>query len=118
MLALVLAGLGLFGIVSHAARLKTKEVGIRLALGARASAIVRVLLRQTLRAAGVGLALGVGGSVLLTRVLSGAPFYLNSRDPAAYAAAILVLSATAAAAALLPAWRSLRADPLRALRQE
>ena len=117
-LALVLVCLGLFGVVSHGARARTKEVGIRLALGARSSGIVRMLLRQSMWAIGAGLALGLAGGAILTRLFSGAPFYLEPRDPAAYGAAIAVLATTTAVAAMLPAWRALRANPLRALRQE
>jgi predicted permease len=118
LLALVLACLGIFGVVSHGARLRIKEVGIRLALGARGGEIVRILLRQMVWAAGLGLVLGAAGALLLTRALAGEPFYLEFRDPTAYAAAIALLALTGALAAVTPALRSLRADPLRALRQE
>jgi ABC-type antimicrobial peptide transport system permease subunit len=69
-------------------------------------------------AAGLGLVLGAAGALLLTRALAGEPFYLEFRDPTAYAAAIALLALTGALAAVTPALRSLRADPLRALRQE
>jgi predicted permease len=118
LLALVLACLGIFGVVAHGARLRIKEVGIRLALGARASEIVRILLRQLAWAGAVGLALGAGGALLLTRTLAGEPFYLEFRDPAAYAAAVALLAFSGACAAIAPALRTLRADPLRALRQD
>lgn len=117
-LALVLACLGLFGVVSHGARLRTKEVGIRLALGALGGEIVRILLRQTIWSAGIGMVAGVAGAFTLTRILAGAPFYLEPYDPAAYAAAIGVLAFTGAVAGIVPVLRTLRADPLRALRQE
>ena len=118
LLALVLACLGLFAVVSHGARLRTKEIGIRLALGARGGEIVRMLLRQSAWAAAAGVGLGAAGGSMLTRTLSGAPFYLEPRDPTAYAAAAGVLALTGAIAAILPAWRTLRANPLAALRQE
>ena len=118
LLALALACLGLFGVVSHGARVRTKEVGIRLALGAQGGEIVRMLLRQTVWAAAAGTTLGIAGGSLLTRSLAGAPFYLEWRDPAAYLAAAAVLAITGAIAAILPAWRTLRANPLAALRQE
>ena len=117
-LALVLACVGLFGVISQSARLRTKEIGVRLALGAQDGAIVHLLLRQTIWPAALGVALGVGGGALLTRGLAGAPFYLDWRDPAAYGAAVVVLAMTGAAAAVLPALRTLRSNPLQTLRQD
>ncbi len=93
-------------------------MGIRLALGARGAEIVRILLRPMMWAASLGLALGAAGALVLTRALAGAPFYLEFRDPAAYAAAVGLLALTGAFAAIAPALRRLRADPLGALRQE
>jgi predicted permease len=116
LLALALACLGVFGVVSHGARLRTREVGIRLALGAPRPSIVGTLLRRTIWASGTGLMLGLAGALALSRGLGGAPFFVQSRDPLPYVVAVLTLALAGTAAAVLPTLRSLRADPLRALR--
>jgi predicted permease len=121
LIALIAPGLtavGIFGVVSYAAGLRTKEIGIRLALGAERGAIVRLLLRNTLRASAVGLSLGLIAGWPTSRLFAGGPFYLRPADPQMYAAAGLIFLGVGAAAALLPVWRSLRADPIRALRHD
>jgi macrolide transport system ATP-binding/permease protein len=116
-LALGLACLGVFAVVSHSARVRTREIGIRLALGAPRGSLVRTLLRRTGWAAGIGTTAGLAGAVALAGAMAGAPFYVQSSDPVAYVAALLTLVAAGAAAAFVPAIRTLRADPLNALRE-
>jgi putative ABC transport system permease protein len=118
-IALGLVCLGIFGVVSHGARLRTKEVGIRLALGAPRGAVVGTLLRRTAWSAAAGLAggLGIAGALAMTGTLGGAPFYLETRDPMTYVAAAAIVLLAGGAAAILPALKMLRADPLRALRE-
>jgi ABC-type antimicrobial peptide transport system permease subunit len=118
LLALLLACLGVFGVVSYGASLRTKEIGIRVALGAGNGAIVRMLLRQLTWPAVLGIVVGVAASLPVGRVFEGEPFYLNSRDTWAHAAAMLVLFVAGGIAALVPTLRALRADPLQALRHE
>ena len=118
MLALTLACLGVFGVVSYGAALRTKEIGIRMALGAPRTSIVRILLRQLTWPTTLGMLLGGGGAAALAKVLAGAPLYLTEFNVPVLAAAIAFLAATAALAALLPAFRALRRDPLEALRYE
>jgi ABC-type antimicrobial peptide transport system permease subunit len=116
-LAIGLACLGVTGIVSHAARLRRKEIGIRLALGAPRGAIARTLSQRTVRAAAVGLTVGLGGAAALTRLLSGAPFYVHSGDPLTYVVAAVTLAVAGLVAALPPTISALRTDPLKALRE-
>jgi len=118
LMALALASVGIFGIVSYGAGLRTKEIGIRLALGAHSGSIVRILLRHTLWSGGVGAVFGLAGGWLAVKAFAGEPFYLQSIDFTTYASAGATLLAASSIAALVPAWRTLRRDPVRALRQE
>jgi putative ABC transport system permease protein len=118
LLALVLASLGIFGVVSHAARLRTKEIGIRMALGASRGAVMRTLLMGMTSSAAVGMALGFSGALPIGRLYAGAPLYLRPVDIPAYALAASVFTIAGALAMFVPVLRALRADPIRALRQE
>jgi ABC-type antimicrobial peptide transport system permease subunit len=116
--ALVLASIGIFGIVSYGAGLRTKEIGIRLALGANAGSIIRILLRHTVWTGVAGAILGLAGGWPAGRAFAGEPFYVQSLDLGAYASAAGILIVAASIAAMLPAWRTLRGNPLGALRHE
>jgi predicted permease len=118
LLALLLACLGVFGVVSYGASLRTKEIGIRVALGAGNGAIVRMLLRQLTWPAVLGIVVGLAASLPVGRLFEGEPFYLNSRDTWVHAAAMFVLFAAGGIAAIVPTLRALRNDPLQALRHE
>ena len=117
-LALLLASIGIYGVMSLSVRERTSEIGIRMALGAQASAVLSLVLRQglTLSAFGVslGLAIGLAGS----RVLSSALFETPPTDPVVFGSAAVILIAVAAVASWLPARRASRVDPLVALRHE
>jgi len=117
-IALVLAAIGIYGVVSYAVGQRTPEIGIRMALGARRETILRLVLAQGSRLVALGLALGVGGAVLLTRLLSSLLFGVSPHDPATYAALVAVLGLVGALACWLPARRATRVDPLVALRSE
>jgi putative ABC transport system permease protein len=117
-LALVLAAVGLYGVTSYGAAQRTREMGIRLALGAQARSILWLLLGQGLRLALVGAALGVAASLLLTRYMSHFLFGISPRDPQTFLFIPLLLCGVALLACYLPARRALRADPLVALRYE
>jgi predicted permease len=116
--ALFLATLGLFSIASLSVGRRTREFGIRLALGARAADLEKLELRRTLAIAGAGLAGGVAASLALAKVLAGLLYGVAAWSPAVYAAAIVVLMVPVFAAAWLPARRAAKVDPMVALRYE
>jgi predicted permease len=116
--ALFLATLGLFSIASLSVARRTREFGIRLALGARGNDLLRLELRRSLTIAFAGLAWGVAASLALGRVVAGLLYGVTAWSPAVYAAAILVLTVPAFVAAWLPARRATKVDPMVALRYE
>lgn len=117
-LALVLAALGVFGVTSWSAAIRGKELGIRLALGARPRALVALLVRELMWPVGIGFALGTAGALALSRVLAQEADIALSWDTPSLLTSAGVLLGAGLLAALLPALRVLRRDPLRALRQE
>ena len=116
LLTLALACLGIFGVVSYGVALRTKEIGIRVALGAQQPALLRAIVRQVLTPLGVGVVIGLALAIPAGLVLGTEPFYLESTDPVTIAAALAVFLAAGAAAALWPAYQVLRRNPLQALR--
>ncbi|MCU1234210.1 MAG: hypothetical protein JWP63_2177 [Candidatus Solibacter sp.] len=114
--ALVLASLGIYGVISYSVSQRTQEIGIRMALGASARDLQMRIMMQTLSLAAVGMLLGVGASWLLARALGGILFGITAGDPVTFAAMPLVLIAVAALAGYLPARRASRIDPMLALR--
>jgi predicted permease len=114
--ALLLASLGIYALISYAVSQRAQEFGIRMALGAPASALQASILGQTLRLAGIGICLGVAASFLLARILSGLLFGVTATDPLTFASATLLLIIVAAAAGYLPARHASRVDPAVALR--
>ena len=116
--ALLLACAGIVGIVGFAVSQRTKEIGIRMALGGRPADILAVVLRQFSVPVGVGLAAGLGGAVALSKAVRGMLYGVGNLDPIAYLGALGVFGLAVGLAALLPARRALRVDPLRALHYE
>jgi predicted permease len=116
-IALGLASLGLYGALSHAARLRQREIAVRIAIGAGRGSVIGLILRQGLIVIGIGLGCGLVAALLIGRALRAALFGITPADPVAIATALLVLLATAAAACYLPAWRASRLDPVTALRE-
>jgi hypothetical protein len=115
-LTLALACLGIFGVVSYGVALRTKEIGIRVALGAAQPALLRSIVGQVLTPVGVGAVIGFLLAVPTGLVLRSEPFYLENGDPVAFAAALAMFAAAGAAAALWPAYQMLRRNPVDALR--
>ena len=118
LVTLALACLGIFGVVSYGVALRTKEIGIRVALGASRPSLVRVILRQVLTPVALGVIAGLGLAIPAGRALAREPFYLQNVDPAIFVAALAVFAAAGAAAALWPALAMLRNNPIDALRYQ
>jgi len=116
--ALLMAALGIYGVVAFVVSRRTREVGIRMALGARAADVLRLVLRQGMAPVLAGLAVGLGGALALGRLSSSLLFGVASHDPVTLAAAAAVLTAAALLACALPARRAARIDPAQALRDE
>jgi hypothetical protein len=117
-LVLVLASLGIFGVVAYAVKLRTKEIGIRRALGADAPRVYAALVKQLALPVGVGMLAGTIAGALASRLLASAPFHLAVSDPAAPTVALGVFALAALAASVLPVSRAMNANPLQALRHE
>jgi predicted permease len=117
-LALLLAAVGIASVLSYAVRRRRREIGIRLALGARASDVLRMVVLQGMRPALVGMAVGLAAALALGRVLSSLIFGVRATDPGTFAAVAVLLAAVALAACLIPARRAARVSPTTALRDE
>ena len=117
-LSLLLAAVGLFGVLSYVVAQRTAEIGIRMALGAPRSGVLGRVLLDGLRPAALGLVLGLAASVEAARVLRDMLYETRPLDPWVFAAVAALLLAVAAIACLLPAWRASRVDPMQALRTE
>ncbi len=118
LLALALAAVGTYGVIAYDVALRTREIGVRLALGAPPARVVAGVVRQGLVLVGLGVTLGLGGAWGATRVLGDLLYELSPRDPGTFAAGALLLAAVAVAALCLPARRAARVDPAVALRAE
>jgi putative ABC transport system permease protein len=116
--ALLLAALGIYSVISYSITYRTQEIGIRMALGAQRPAILMMVLRTGMLLTLIGAALGLAGAVVLTRWMSSMLFGITASDPATYATVLLVSLGAALLACAIPARRATRVDPLVALRYE
>jgi putative ABC transport system permease protein len=114
--ALTIAGVGLFGVLSYSVAQRTREIGIRSALGARVADIVALVLRQSMAIAAGGLAVGLVASLWLSRIVQTFLFGVTAHDPVSFAAVALLLLVVAAVASIVPARRAARVDPVKVLR--
>jgi macrolide transport system ATP-binding/permease protein len=115
-MALLLAAIGLYGVMSYAVSQSKRELALRMALGARASDLLRRVMSQGLALTAGGVALGAVAALALTRLLENMLYNVSPRDPLAFGAALLVMTIFSLAATFLPAWRATRTDPARVLR--
>jgi predicted permease len=116
--ALTLAGLGLYGVISYAVSLRTREIGIRVALGARSTNVRALIVTHGMLLSSIGLAIGLGAALLLTPVLQSFLFNLPANDPITFAGVSILLIAIALVTSYVPAWRASRIDPIATLRAE
>ena len=117
-LAMVLAAVGIYGVMSYSIAQRTREIGLRIALGAQKSDVLKMILRQGLRFVAAGLAIGLAASFVLTRVMASLLFGISATDPATFVSISLVLIAVALLASYIPAVRAMKIDPMLALRYQ
>jgi predicted permease len=117
-IALVLSSAGLYGLISYLVAQRKREIGVRIALGAQTWEVIGLVMRQGAALTGMGIALGLLGAFLLTRILASLLYGVSARDPLTYAAIAAVLAAVALLATWLPASRASRVDPILAIRGE
>ena len=116
--AMLLAGVGIYGLIGYTVSQRTQEIGIRMALGAKAGDVLRMVLRQAAMLAGAGIVLGAVGAALLTRFMAGMLYQVEPLDVTTFAAVAAVLAGVALLAAFVPGRRAARVDPVIALRAE
>jgi predicted permease len=116
--ALLLAAVGLYGVMSHLVTQSTHDIGVLVTLGARPGNIIGLVVRQGMMLAGIGIVVGLAGAGVLTRVMGSLLFGVSTTDALTFAAVPVLLAAVAFAATAIPAWRATRVDPMVALREE
>jgi putative ABC transport system permease protein len=117
-MALFLASIGLYAVMSYSVSQSTRELGMRMALGAGASDLLRLVISRGLRLTIAGIVIGAVAALFLTRLMGNLLYKVSPRDPIAFGAALIILTAVALAACFLPARRATRIDPVQALREQ
>jgi putative ABC transport system permease protein len=117
-IALVLASVGIYGLMSYSVAQRSRELGVRIALGAARSDVLRLVLRQGMSLALMGIVIGVGAAFALTRLIESQLYGVRATDPATFVGVAALLGVTALAANLVPALRATRVDPAVVLREE
>ena len=117
-LALLLAMVGIFGVLSYSVEQRAREFGVRIALGASAASVMRLILGSAARVVAVGGVIGLAAAAVLVRTISTFLFGVEPLDPLTFGSVSLLLAMTAAIATAAPAWRATRVDPVEAFRSE
>jgi len=115
-LALVLAAIGLYGVMSYTVSQSTRELGLRMALGASVPNLLRLVMSQGLALTAIGVVVGTVAALMMAKLIANLLYHVSPRDPLAFGVALLVMMIAATAACFLPAWRATQTDPVRALR--
>jgi putative ABC transport system permease protein len=116
-LALLLAGVGLYGVMSYAVAQSTRELGLRIALGAASRHLLQLVMSRGMTLTAIGVLIGMVAALATTRLLGYILYKVSPRDPLSFGSALLIVTFTSLVACLLPAWRATRTDPIRALRE-
>jgi putative ABC transport system permease protein len=117
-LGLLLAMIGIYGVISYTVTQRTREIGVRMALGAQPRDLIHLVLGEGMLLAAIGIGLGAAGALALARILESVLYEIKPRDPATFMAVSLAVAAAAAAACYIPARRAVRVDPMVALKYE
>jgi predicted permease len=117
-MGLVLGALGIYGVLAYLVTQRTREIGVRLALGAQRRDVLAMVMGSGLRLSATGVIIGVAGALALTRLMNGVLYGVSATDPLTFGAVGIVLLGVAALASGIPAWRAMRVDPVEALRGE
>ena len=117
-LALAISAVGIYGVISYSVSQRTTEIGIRMALGAQSTDVARLILKQGTRLVGIGLLAGLGGSLVVGRIIQARLFQVTAWDPATLLLTGVVIAGVGLAACLIPTRRATKVDPIVALRAE
>jgi putative ABC transport system permease protein len=115
--ALVLAVVGLYGVLSYSVTVRKRELSVRMALGAQPASILNLIIRDGFKIAGIGLFIGLLGALMMSRLLETMLFNVPAMDPVSFGGSVLVLGLATFLACVIPAWRAARIDPIKSLRE-